>query len=431
MEIEVSILRRSLTGAVIALVLAGCDGSTSDSMPVSSAQDQVPGSGASSFPSTGSSSSTGGTTTGSSSGGGTSSGGVPTAPGEKFAYVGSHEGIYCYATDSTTGALASLNPALCDTGIFSGVTTSGGFLYATHVVASSDSPYLTTGTVRAYQIDSTTGALTVLSGAEISAGSNPVSIATDPTGQFVYAADYASDSVYAYAINASTGALTPVTGSPFATGHLPNWVTIDPSGAFLYTANNGSSVSGFSIDPNSGALTPVPGSPYPTTEAQSITTDPAGKFVFVATLNSTNVYAFTIDPTTGALSAVSGSPFSIGCSSSMLEPECSAGDLTVDSSGAYLYVTSNGPGTSSIVGYSIDTTSGVLTSLSGSPFAATSASAIEGIAARGGFIYVGYPDSVTSAATFAVDPTSGALTQTSTVAAANTGEDAYDFAFSP
>lgn len=417
MEMMVSILRRSSSWAAIALVLAACDGTSSGPMPSSatlaSASDSAsPTNAEQSTPaSTGAPNSN------------------PAVRSGSFAYMGSHAGIYCYAIDPISGALASLNPPLCDSGILTGVATAGRFLYAAHVVNSSDPWSMGTGTLRAYQIDSSTGALTPLGGSEPPAGNDPVSITVDPTGRFVYAADYATDVVFAYAINPGTGALTPVSGSPFATGHLPNWVTIDPSGSFLYTANNGSTVSGFSIDPRSGALTPVPGSPFATAEAMAIAIDPAGKFAFVASLNSADVLAFTIDHGTGTLSPVPGSPFSTGCSPGGGSPwpiTCSSTDLTVDTSGAFLYVTSGSLNT--IAGFSIDPATGALTALTGSPFA--TAPAPFGIAARGAFVYVGYNSAVTSVATFAVNATSGELTQVNTVTA-STGDGAYDFAFGP
>jgi len=42
---------------------------------------------------------------------------------------------------------------------------------------------------------------------------------------------------------------------------------------------------------------------------QRIAVDPTGKFVYLAINGSNNVSAYAIDPSTGALSAVSGSPF--------------------------------------------------------------------------------------------------------------------------
>jgi len=40
--------------------------------------------------------------------------------------------------------------------------------------------------------------------------------------------------------------------------------------------------------------------------------DPTGKFVYVTNHFTNNVNGYTIDPTTGALTAITGSPFAAG-----------------------------------------------------------------------------------------------------------------------
>ena len=46
----------------------------------------------------------------------------------------------------------------------------------------------------------------------------PRSVTVDPSGKFVYVANYRSSNVSAYALDAATGALTAMVGSPFTTG---------------------------------------------------------------------------------------------------------------------------------------------------------------------------------------------------------------------
>ena len=87
---------------------------------------------------------------------------------------------------------------------------------------------------------------------------------------------------------------------------------------------------------------------------------PAGpEFVYVANANSGNVSGYTIDATTGALTAISGSPFAAGTN-----PQ----SVTVDPTGKFAYVTNDG--SANVSGYTIDPTTGALTPISGSPFAA-------------------------------------------------------------
>ena len=78
--------------------------------------------------------------------------------------------------------------------------------------------------VATYIITPATGALTVSS--VTTAGSLPIAVAIDPSGQFLYAVNYNSNDVSAYTLS-DTGALTPVPGSPFAVGVQPHSIAID------------------------------------------------------------------------------------------------------------------------------------------------------------------------------------------------------------
>jgi 6-phosphogluconolactonase len=60
----------------------------------------------------------------------------------------------------------------------------------------------------------------------VAADNLPISLAIDPTGQFLYAVNFNSNDVSAYTVDAS-GTLTPVAGSPFAAGAQPHSIAID------------------------------------------------------------------------------------------------------------------------------------------------------------------------------------------------------------
>jgi 6-phosphogluconolactonase len=312
----------------------------------------------------------------------------------RFAYLGTHQGIYCYAIDAISNGLVALATPECDTGILTGVAADpvAPFAYAASAgVTDPTTNQAQDGTVRAYQVDQSTGQLVRVAGPEAPAGQEPLSVAVDPMGRFVYAGNYGYGtsivgssglgSVSAYTINTTTGSLTPVSGSPFAAGYGLDWLVIHPSGKYLYAVNQGSNnVSGFAIDQTSGGLTPVLGSPFPTPPSifstenpTGMAIDPAGRFLFVSSGNTPDLFAFTIDPNTGTLSAVAGSPFSLGCVSFMLQTTipptgCSPGGIAVDPSGAFLYVT--GGYANAVYGLSIDPNTGALTLLPDSPTAA-------------------------------------------------------------
>jgi DNA-binding beta-propeller fold protein YncE len=124
-----------------------------------------------------------------------------------------------------------------------------------------------------FRVDAQTGALTSLPGSPFATGvgSDPTAtpVAVDPRGRYVYVttaftAPPATDTVSAYAIDAATGALTAVPGSPFPARAYAYSVATDPSGRFVYVGNDDSDlVSAYSVDQTSGALSPVSGSPFP------------------------------------------------------------------------------------------------------------------------------------------------------------------------
>jgi 6-phosphogluconolactonase (cycloisomerase 2 family) len=261
------------------------------------------------------------------------------------------------------------------------------------------------GTVSIYTVNAKTGQLR--SNGYVLAGEFPQQVTVDPSGRFAYVANQTSNSISAYTINASTGALTPISGQPFATESGPVSLTVDPSGKFLYTANSGSSnISAYTIDGGTGALTPLPGSPFTSGgNPSSVVVSPSGKFVYVVDAensSSDNISAYSVDATTGALTSVSGSPFAF--------PSTDGGRPTaaaVNPAGNFLYVTSNND--SDIAAFSINAATGALTLVAGSPFSVTDDCSSVTIAPSGKFLYTG--GGATSFSAFEINTTTGALTQ--------------------
>jgi len=142
----------------------------------------------------------------------------------------------------------------------------------------------------------------------------------------------------------------------------------------IYTYQN-SSVGAYSVGPGSGAaaaeLTMLAGSPFSSGSGSNAgsgteAADPLGRFVFVADAGSGDISAFTVDSASGALSAVSGSPFSTTES-----PQ----SLVVDPTGKFLIVATSPAASASTSGgswahvsvYTIDQTTGALAAI-GSPY---------------------------------------------------------------
>jgi 6-phosphogluconolactonase (cycloisomerase 2 family) len=259
------------------------------------------------------------------------------------------------------------------------------------------------GTVSAFTVNTTTGALTLITGSYVSSGKWSSSIAVDPAVKFAYVSNASSNNVSAYAINATTGMLTEISGSPFAAASYPLSIAVEPAGKFVYTANAYSNnVSAYMINATTGALTEITGSPfsaeyYPV----SITVDPAGKFAYVANAGSNNVSAYAINATTGALAQISGSPFSAGAN---------PGSIAVDPTGKFAYAADNFTGV--VKAFRINSSTGALTEISGSPFAAGTKPSQIAIDPTGKFLYTTNHDS-NNVSAYTINATTGALTQIS------------------
>lgn len=178
--------------------------------------------------------------------------------------------------------------------------------------------YLVTGNTSSSDLtvlrSSGTGGLSSIVGSPFASPFYVREIAFDPTGKFLYApitSSFQGNStvVAGYVQDGLTGALTPITGSPFNSGDNPVGAVADPTGRFLYVANfSGASIGMFSINGSTGALTPLspgtiasPGGGSPI----SLAVDGSGKFLFVALQGPITTAVFTIDPNTGVLSPAS------------------------------------------------------------------------------------------------------------------------------
>jgi 6-phosphogluconolactonase (cycloisomerase 2 family) len=287
-------------------------------------------------------------------------------------------------------------------------------------------------TISAYAIDGTTGTLTPVPGSPFkqdpaARADLPVSVAVDPAGKFVFVANYNSQTVRVYQLDQSTGALTQAPGSPFQAGLSPQSVTADLTGQFVYVANgyhNGNgTVSAYSVDQSTGSLTPVPGSPFsvpmdqsksgfpaPGTMPCSVTvhTTNAGQALHVADSFQADIWEYVIDGTTGALALSPASPFSVP-----------GGPYSVkaDSHGQFIYASNQYPTypSGSVAGYAIDAVTGSLTAVSGSPFLAGQVPVGLAVDSGGQFVYTANQGTLSNnfagtVSAYRIDAHTGALT---------------------
>src|ERR1700739_1617277 len=140
-----------------------------------------------------------------------------------------------------------------------------------------------------------------------------------PGGTFLYVSDFNSGSIFGYSIDRSSGALTTLAVSPFSfPGHTGNGgpIAIDPAGKFLFNSNASGAIVSYTINSQTGFLTPG-AAPVVNDSNQPIylLVEPMGKFLIASNHSDPsgrNYSVFSIDSTTGVLTAVSTSPFTIG-----------------------------------------------------------------------------------------------------------------------
>jgi YVTN family beta-propeller protein len=268
--------------------------------------------------------------------------------------------------------------------------------------------------------NSNTSTFTITAG-----GISPQSIAVDLMGKFAYVANFGFADVFVgnvsmYTIDPTTGTLTPI-GPPVAAEHGPYSVAVHPSGKFAYVVDSGDQgggedvgdVSMYTINATTGALTSTgtingvcPGlcAPY------SVAVDPSGKFAYVSSEGGpapTSVSMYTINGTTGALTSI-GTTATGGRAIS----------VAVDPVGKFAYVTNGSNGfpaeNNKVSTYTIDTTTGALTS-TGTIDAGINPSSLA-VDPTGKFAYVTNSGS-NDVSMYTINATTGALTSIGTIAA--------------
>jgi 6-phosphogluconolactonase (cycloisomerase 2 family) len=247
-------------------------------------------------------------------------------PSGKFLYVANqgNSTISIFSISGTTlSAVTSVstvdpsNPSQTQTApsalaITGGLTGSGNYLYVANQL---------TNTVSTFQYDSTSGALAQLLPFSVLAGTNPAGLVLSPDQNFLYVANSGSNNISSFSTCAvvssncgtTTGMLSPVSGSPFPAGTDPVSLAMTPAGEFLYAADKGSNqVSGYKVGSGTGVLTPTATASFSTgLNPTWVAIPPEGKFVYVANSGGSSVTAYGINTTNGFLGEVTGSPYSI------------------------------------------------------------------------------------------------------------------------
>lgn len=286
--------------------------------------------------------------------------------------------VSMFSIDSTTGALSQVpgSPfSVAGTGLpeFVATDTSGKFLYVGAAACSNPS----LGCVDIYTVDATNKTLVPPAQASLSLPGRVVGLASNPTfaALYVYIGPDNSGNYNAilqsYSINPTDGSLKLTVQS--GQGEYGRILAKDAKSRYLVTGHGRfiGQVECWGLSPVDGSLSSFP-SPAPAgqntfaTYAQgefpdALTTDSTGNYLYVST--SHGLYIYSVNVQDGVLTAVSGSPFAaVGTVPAADIP------LVADPQGPYLY----SGGSSQIYAFQVDSQTGLLTQLSGSPFATNS-----------------------------------------------------------
>lgn len=245
------------------------------------------------------------------------------------------------------------------------------------------------------------------------------------TTNHVYVANQAASSIGGFAIG--TGTLTAVTNSPLSAGYKPLSMVVTPNNGLLYVgAANGIFV--YFINSNGSLTVPSTGSQPAGVNAQSLAVSPDGQWLIALDGSTQQLDIFQINATTGALTSVN-SPTTYSITSGVWQPtlvrvssdatlifaalgtggdvvftfntttgvaassqylptgNTQTGDygLAINSKTSYLYIARSGTN-GGVAVYSI-AAGGVLTAVTGSPFAAGKGTYSVALDSTGTYLY--------------------------------------------
>ena len=188
---------------------------------------------------------------------------------------------------------------------------------------------------------------------------------------------------------------------------------MDPKGKFFYYGSNFSEgglteVVGGLAGAGTASLNAVPGSPFAADDMPFyVQVHPNGSYLYTVNLSIqpvvlTSISGLSIDSSTGALTPLPGSPFKIPLNADV-------SGFAIHPSGKYMYV-SSGRAANGILAWSIDPIAGTLTVLPASPFEPGTTPVGIAIDPTGKFLYSSNALSGGGISGFTVDPVSGSLT---------------------
>jgi len=228
------------------------------------------------------------------------------------------------------------------------------------------------------------GGQIVETGQRTPAGTSPTLLAVDSAGAFLYAGNSGSQNISVFSITSSSGMLTQV-GTPFQVGISPLNMELSPSGNFLYVtgaspqAGTPGYVEVLSTNGDKGTLSLAGPITQPGASPYGLAISPNGSFLYTGNFGDNTISEFTIDSSSGLLAPIPGSP--IG------ETYTGPVSIVIDPSGKYLYV-ANQQSSGNVAGYTIGS-NGALSLLTSSPYPTGAQPNLIASDPNGNFLFVG------------------------------------------
>lgn len=282
----------------------------------------------------------------------------------RLVYFGTHgSAIYAARLDPRTGHLSALGPvAAIERPTWLVASPHREVLYS---VSETGNDGKTQASVSSFAVDPATGQLRLLNKVD-SGGGGATHLALDPRSATVFVAHYGTGQVSALPVRAD-GSLGPVasveadqgTGpKPRQAGPHAHSVAVDPSGRFVLAADLGADrLFVYRFDPASRTLSP--GDPAfvaaaPGSGPRHLAFLPNGRFVYLDSELSGELTGYAWDARRGVLRALA----TISTSPPDYTGNRSAAELVASSDGRFLYVSNRGDDT--LVAYAVDAASGAL-----------------------------------------------------------------------
>jgi len=273
-------------------------------------------------------------------------------------------GDYVYVANQTTGTLSAYSVGSGALTAISGAPYSLGFSPTAVAVNPANTIVFVAGAnsgigyIDAYSIASN-GGLTLLTQNNIGLG-DPISLDVSPDGQWLIGLDGNGLTVDEYQINATTGQLTLATGATYVISNatvVPRALKISPNANFVFVAIGTAGDLVFPFNTTNGVLSSPGRLTLPANVSDNaLAVSPDSGYLYIARSGTNGGLAVYTVSSAGVLTSINGSPFSAGS-----QPF----SVVVNSAGTAAYVANQLDST--ISGYTI-ASGGTATAISGSPY---------------------------------------------------------------